>query len=79
MLGTKFCSQLSKAGFNYLRDVFHVEQYKLDATQKIFKALKKIKAKIVPSLLDTFNKYKDKPSVIYPLQAIRLKDKDFAG
>ena len=76
MLGTKFCSQLSKAGFNYLRDIFHVEQYKLDATQKISKALKKIKAKIVPSLLDTLNKYKDKPSVIYPLQAIRLKDKD---
>ena len=80
MLGTKFNSQMSKSGFNYIRDIVYYKHsptpFLEPETQMIARNVNQLKDKIVNHIKTKISAEKDKTVVIYPVQTIKFKGKD---
>ena len=75
MLGTQFCTTLSKVGFNFLRDIHYFMQQKPEnVNKKTAKELIKLHSKIDPWLKRQLDKANNKQVVIQPLQGIKVNN-----
>ena len=82
VLGTKLNIKLSRAGFNFLRDLYiegemlTQEQFNRNLTPMVTRSLVNLLNKIPPLIHNTISRSQQKPVVIFPMQTIKHKGVD---